>query len=418
MSKKIGFGFMVWATVAASAAVAAEDPKIAYALRRAELAAIEAALSMKTGAEDRIFVHDFDAGAPPSCASDRDADRLADCVETATGRYVGANDTGTNPDAADTDGDGLLDGDETLGTTAGLDLPTLGTSALRRDVLLEYDWFEHSGECGTVSHRPSAGAIARVTQMFAQAPVTNPDGSTGVNVIHDFGQGGAASGGNLVTGYSAVIQGALDTQYYAIKRDHFDPKRLGYFHYVVMAHRYNGGSNSSGYAEIVGDDMIVTLHCSRSDVNVGNTIAHELGHNLGLDHGGFEPCNDKPNYSSLMNYRYQFAGVDANCVAAGAANTADFSRGDRVSLDESQLAEPRGVCGSQPIDWNRNGMLESALAHDLNAAQNGSCGGTLTRLEDFNDWTNLTYAGVLDTYGLLKNVQRETACAGAPPATK
>jgi hypothetical protein len=270
---------------------------------------------MSKGGTDVIFVHDFDATTAASCSSDRDADRLADCVETGTNKYVGPTDTGTSPDAADSDGDGLLDGDEVLGTTAGLDLRALGTSPLRRDVLLEYDWFDYGAECGPVSHRPSAGAIARVSAMFAASPVRNPDGSTGVNVIHDYGQGGAATGGNLVTGYSAVIAGALDTQYYEIKQKNFDPKRLGYFHYVLMAHRYNGGSNSSGYAEIVGDDMLVTLHCSKSDVNVGNTIAHELGHNLGLDHGGNEACNDKPNYNSIMNYRYQFAGVDAGLLA-------------------------------------------------------------------------------------------------------
>ena len=385
---------------------------------RAQIAAIEKALQMSAGANDVIFAHDFDTAAAPSCSSDRDADRLADCVETGTNKYVGTTDTGTSPDLADTDGDGLLDGDEVLGTSAGLDLRALGTSPLRRDVLLEYDWFDYASECGQVSHRPSAGAIARVSAMFAGSPVRNPDGTTGINVIHDFGQGGAASGGNLVTGYSAVLTGALDTQFYEIKQKNFDPKRLGYFHYVLMPHRYNGGSVSSGYAEIVGDDMIVSLHCSKSDVNVGNTIAHELGHNLGLDHGGNEPCNDKPNYNSIMNYRYQFAGVDAGCVAAGSNYTADFSRGDRLPLDESALNEPQGVCGTQPIDWNRDGSMQSALTHDLNAAYGGSCGGALTKLNDFNDWGSLTYVGVLDKHGLLKNVQRTTECAGAPPPTK
>ncbi|HVF35717.1 MAG TPA: hypothetical protein VND91_10385 [Candidatus Saccharimonadia bacterium] len=412
---------LVIATVAlvSGTDVFASPARTSFERDRAELASIEKALQMGA-ATDVIFVHDFDPGAASSCSNDRDADRLSDCVETATGRYVSRTDTGTSPDSADTDGDGLLDGDEVLGTAEGLDLPALGTSALRRDVLLEYDWFDYAGECGQVSHRPSAGAIARVSAMFAAAPVSNPDGSTGVNVIHDFGQGGAHAGGNLVTGYSAVIEGALDLQYYQIKQKNFDPKRLGYFHYVLMAHRYNGGANSSGYAEIIGDDMIVTLHCSRSDVNVGNTIAHELGHNLGLDHGGFEPCNDKPNYNSIMNYRYQFAGVDAACVASGSNSTANFSRGDRLPLDEAALNEPQGVCGTQPIDWNRDGSMQAALAHDLNASQNGTCGtAALTRLEDFDDWRNLTYAGVLDKHGLLKNVQRKTGCAGAPaPAGK
>ena len=404
---------LLFIALVASAPAHAGDAKRDYDARRAELASIESALQMK-GASDVIFADQFDADAVASCTSDRDADRLPDCVETGTMKYVSPQDTGTSPDSADTDGDGLRDGDEVLGTTAGLDLPALGVSPLRRDVLLEYDWFVHDGECGPVDHRPSAGAIARVSEMFAAAPVVNADGSTGINVVHDYGQGGAATGGNLVTDFPAVLPGSLDARYYEIKNRHFDPKRLGYFHYVLMAHRYNGGSNSSGYAEIVGDDMIVTLHCAKSDANVGNTIAHELGHNLGLDHGGFEPCNDKPNYNSIMNYRYQFAGVDAGCVAAGANATPGFSRGDRLALDEATLDEPQGVCGTLPIDWNRDGTMQSALSHDLNPAQNGSCGGTLTKLQDFDDWKHLTYAGVMDAHGLLAKVKRETGCAGAP----
>ena len=79
---------------------------------RAEIAAIEKALQMSASSADVIFAHDFDPSAAPSCTADRDADRLADCAETGTNKYVSASDTGTSPDRADTDGDGLLDGDE------------------------------------------------------------------------------------------------------------------------------------------------------------------------------------------------------------------------------------------------------------------------------------------------------------------
>ena len=33
---------------------------------------------------------------------------------------------------------------------------------------------------------------------------------------------------------------------------------------------------------------------------------HELGHNLGLEHGGRDPVNCKPNYLSIMSYTLQF----------------------------------------------------------------------------------------------------------------
>ena len=43
---------------------------------------------------------------------DNDNDGLPDAVETGTGIYLGPTDTGTDPDDADTDGDGINDGAE------------------------------------------------------------------------------------------------------------------------------------------------------------------------------------------------------------------------------------------------------------------------------------------------------------------
>ena len=84
----------------------------------------------------------------------------------------------------------------------------------------------------------------------------------------------------------------------------------------MLPHRYDTSSGSSGQAEIAGDDLIVSLQCSgQATVSVANTIVHELGHNFGLRHGGFESINYKPNYNSVMNYKYQFAGSDLDVGA-------------------------------------------------------------------------------------------------------
>src|SRR5689334_11980433 len=70
---------------------------------------------------------DYSPAATPyhyrSCFVDRDGDGIADCYETNTGVYVGTSNTGTSPTNADTDGDGLSDGDEVYGTQNGLNLP-------------------------------------------------------------------------------------------------------------------------------------------------------------------------------------------------------------------------------------------------------------------------------------------------------
>ncbi len=50
--------------------------------------------------------------------TDTDSDGLSDLVESGSGFFVDANDTGTDPANADTDGDGLSDSDEVNGTPA------------------------------------------------------------------------------------------------------------------------------------------------------------------------------------------------------------------------------------------------------------------------------------------------------------
>jgi hypothetical protein len=393
--------------VATTASAADDGARARFDARQAQIAAIAKALDQDT---DLVFADAFET-VPASCAADRDADRLADCVETGTGTYVSSSDTGTSPDNADTDGDYLRDGDEVLGTGAGLDLPALGVSPLRRNLLIEYDWFDDDLDCGAHTHEPDPAALARVAAVFASAPVRNPDGTTGIDVIQD---AGAFGGGNRVSGYDPILPGTFDATYDAIKAANFDPKRAGYFRYALLPHRHSGGSNSSGYAEIVGDDLIVSMYCFASNpVFVGNTVLHELGHNLGLLHGGFEECNGKPNYNSVMNYRYQFYGIDTTCTATNTADAADFSRGGRLTLDENALDETQGTCGAQPIDWNLDGNYASGLAYDLNTANNGQCGSTLTTMHDFDDWGAVTFIGLLDS-AILKNVQGEVACAGAP----
>ncbi len=341
------------------------------------------------------------AGVPPSgspaCTiggADTDGDRLPDSVETDTGTFVSPLDTGTDPLVADSDGDAISDGDEVLGSPAGLDLPELGVSPVRANVLLEYDWFDDSLDCAAHSHRPTTGAITRFTDAFTTAPTLNPDGSTGITVINDYGQGGPFTGGNLVPDANGVIAGGVNgTEFGTIKSANFAADRAGYFHYVLLPHRYNNTSNSSGQAELPGDDLVVSLYCANSDTNVANTIMHELGHNLDLRHGGFENLNEKPNYNSVMNYRYQFAGVDTDCTPPG-NGVLDFSRGVRITLDENDLDEGDGICNGVDVDWNGNAVIESSVAADINEAD-----GLFGVLADHDDWSAIVYGGVGDADG-------------------
>lgn len=336
---------------------------------------------------------------------DSDNDGLADAIESGSHIFGGPENPGTNFNLADTDGDGIKDGDEVLGTLANLNLPQMGCSPLRRNILIEYDWFDDSLDCAAHSHRPTQGAMNRFAAAFANSPVLNPDGTLGITVIQDRGDGGIFNGGNLVSNQNAdanLVGGVSNAAFLNHKAANFAANRHGYFHYCLMPHRYNSTSSSSGQAEINGDDLIVSLYCAGSDVNVANTIMHELGHNLGLRHGGNVNCNYKPNYNSVMNYRYQFPGVNTNCTIPG-SGVLDYSRGVRLTLNENNLNENLGVCGAPAIDFNNSGTIQSSVAFDLNSSdtsQTTNCGGTLTMLTDYNDWAQLFYGGIADGDGL------------------
>ncbi len=273
-------------------------------------------------------------------------------------------------------------------------MPAIGVNPRRKDVLIEHDWADDSTDCAAHTHKPTTFVLEQLRQAFANAPVPNPNGQTGINVISDIGQGGQLSGANLISIPNGTIQGDIFGADFAnYKAANFVPSRLGYFHYAIHAHRYSANPGISGYAEIVGDDFLVTLQCSAFNSNVLSTTMHELGHNIGLLHGGNTDCNRKPNYNSIMNYNFQFSGQDINCDWLGDGVT-NFSVGTRISLNENSLNESEGVCGTPAIDWNGNGVIENGIQSDLNFDSNNTCGGQFTILTDFNDWANLVLASL------------------------
>jgi hypothetical protein len=118
------------------------------------------------------------------------------------------------------------------------------------------------------------------------------------------------------------------------------------------------------------------------------TFVHELGHTLGLDHGGGDGVNFKPNYFSIMSYTFQTVGIMNN---AGIIQF-DYSREALPRLDESDLAETRGISdgifltqwtnffgagggvGVGPVDWtgtdvDGDGFMQNdvGVSLDLNA---------------------------------------------------
>ena len=298
----------------------------------------------------------------PCSLADIDRDRLTGCEEL---------DLGTNALKEDTDDDGLLDGDEVLGTLAGLDLAAMGVDPKRKDMLVEMDWTDDDADCPQHSHRPTTEVVESVRAFYAAAPVSNPDGSTGIHFIADVGQGGPFTGGNFIAIPGGVTSN-LGEPYRAFKAANFAANRHGYFRYQLHGHRTstNPADDQGGVAVIGGDDGIVTMHCDRSARSTFIVTVHELGHNLGLGHGGADDQHGKPNYNSIMNARF-VDGLDVDCdsYADVAADHVGYSDGSRNALDPEAVVEALGVCKPdhpqhKPIDWNCNGTIDPGTVVD------------------------------------------------------
>jgi hypothetical protein len=137
---------------------------------------------------------------------------------------------------------------------------------------------------------------------------------------------------------------------------------------------------------------------------------HEIGHNLGLRHGGFEDSNCKPNYLSVMSYSFQFANyvgtrpLDYSRSAIGPLNEAHLNEGPGVGASTptglktvygpSALGLVIRVTG-QPFDWNRNlYYYDPDVNMNINQIGTGDCTSSTTSvLTGYNDWSYLKYWG-------------------------
>ncbi len=361
----------------------------------------------------------------------RDTDSSADWSLVNFATPAGPNDVA--PDVIDSDADGIPDSAEQPGGTyAGMDLYAMGARAGRRDIFVEIDFMQ--GEDPAL--QPREEALLKVKEAFARRGIgLHLDAGASHSSVLDpdrFNLGGGnpvafAKCVELDTDGNGAVAGC--TSFYDIKRSHFDVRRNLVFHYALFAHslKPDGSSGSSGVAELKGNDLIVSLGGYGLSATPGRnlnmlinlqagTLMHELGHNLGLRHGGNEDLNYKPNHLSVMNYMYQFAGLSRTpdsihaaeryYLAAGIRNTSlcnlaenspcgedfriDYSDGRGSPLDENVLIESanigHGSVAGAYADWDNNRMQTgSALAINLNPQFDNR----LSLLRDFNEWGNL-----------------------------
>ena len=321
--------------------------------------------------------------------------------------------------AADTDHDGLLDGWEANGSdgdgngTYDVNIQSMGASVVHKDVFVEMDSMGAESVCPC--HLPLAPDLDRIVAAFATSPYAdNPDGKPGIAIHLDAGPYRGAKydlgGGNVVAHDDDL--NPVYGEFPPLKAANFSPLRAKTFHYMIWAHGYDGGTSSGLSFGIGADSFIVTLgrwadHGS-SDAKVG-TFIHELGHNLGLGHGGNDLItNYKPNYTSVMNYFFQVSGVPQS---GGRPALYSYSRYKLPMVDETALDERHGVASARadeflarwfcpddtirqtttplsgPVDWNCDGVIADPVATDINNDnQKTTFGG-------WRDWGNLYFTG-------------------------
>lgn len=333
----------------------------------------------------------------------------------------------------DSDGDGLPDSWERDGVrVAGqrVDLPGMGARADHKDLFLELDRIDGAAV--------SSAVLSAMAHNFASAPVSNPDHRTGITLHLDAGRSSVMdppsgrtwgtrsrsdllSAGFVLGGFSGGADGCdlYDwSPFTALREAHFDAARRPVFRYAIAAQTI-GACASGNTADIPGSDFVFQTISETpgnppiSDRGVLGTFMHELGHALGLEHGGNEDVNWKPDYLSVMNYLYQFSGVVHTSGARDSTYSSETDPAARAidehAIDEGHAlpnAAPAGVRLSSrcpgggdepdvqwflpgdPVDLHCSGAPAPGVGpFDLNGD------GTVGTLTTENDWTHLSFAG-------------------------
>ncbi|MCB9432411.1 MAG: PD40 domain-containing protein [Ardenticatenaceae bacterium] len=362
--------------------------------------------------------------------------------------------------ANDCDGDALPDAWEYFGYThtdgVFVNLPAMGADFRRKDVFVEVDFI--------LGMQPEQEAINRVVAAFWHNPyerivlhvdngpesIMNPtkvsnDGSYIEG--ETWGQFSMANAIGTVTQYPYLIPGTEEENVDInnsnlsiigqIIRANRSLSRIPIFHYGIFGYYlFEEGCRSGRSIGVPSNTFMVTLggwsknstNCRDSDTfgdkgtvyQKAGTFMHELGHNLGLTHGGpatsviSEPDQDmnyKPNYLSVMTYYFQSG------LWAGAGNRVfDYSQYALPSLNEEMLYEGDGLTKSSikygtarhcrgrfiwspddiiwdisvnQINWNcESGIEADPVKYDIN-------GDRITNipLKSYEDWNKLLFHG-------------------------
>lgn len=253
--------------------------------------------------------------------------------------------------AQDLDGDAIPDAVEQQ-----LWYQDAGGSPQRQDVWVECDFMRRSVKRRNLLR-------ARAEAVFARAPVP---GGIALHVAFDDPLPPEEQWGDVQTS-----AGAFETYDRLIETYHarFDAAPFSgahaeamrrYVHYCVFVNAVDseGVSGISWdsrtiFSGIPADLFIVALGQYQGEIpgpilrraEVG-VFLHELGHNLGLRHGGAKPrphATYKPNYLSVMNYHHTFGFLRLIGTGVEFFNYWDYSRARSSLVHERRLREMEGI---------------------------------------------------------------------------
>jgi hypothetical protein len=263
---------------------------------------------------------------------------------------------GTSPYDRDSDDDGIDDPSEVFGIeyfypTPSVKLPLWGANPTVKDLFVELDWqMCPAGDCpgDPDAWRLPPAAADQIVAHFA------PD----IRVHLDTGRENTAA--------TTTAEWTKWGNWYGAERQPFvsrcgtlTAERFGVFHHFHIT----AGPGGGGAGENPG-------RCALG-ARDERTITHELGHNLGLYHGGnvgsASAMNNKPNYPSIINYGFTY-----DPSVSFSRNTTSVVLNPTTMNEQSSGLSPALLAtlggggwqfmtdpGTGKIDWNRDGIYDS-----------------------------------------------------------
>lgn len=157
----------------------------------------------------------------------------------------------------------------------------------------------------------------------------------------------AGTGSNILPYKTVFYLGDSNEKWYDLVNENFAEERRSVFRHCLFCEKFtdaplggllpnNTSNKNTGLANsMTGQYFIIANYewlQQKGDLAVAGTFMHELGHTLGLNHGGQDGDNYKPNYLSIMNYSFQSDGLYPNAEL-------NYSEYKLADIDETALDE-------------------------------------------------------------------------------